>query len=214
MALQVIGVGMPRTGTLSLKTALEQLGFGPCHHMTEVFAHPEQWPLWDRIGDGEPVEWEEIFGPYRSTTDAPGVYFWRQLMARYPDAKLVLTERDPESWCDSMAATIFSPQHRALLQGSPIGAIVAKLARLSWSGRDDALRSGPPSRETMIELFRTHSAAVRAEVPPERLLVYRVSQGWGPLCAFLGVPVPEADFPRLNNAEAFHELGPAANGGG
>ena len=150
MPLQVIGAGMPRTGTLSLKTALERLGFGPCHHMTEVFAHPEQWPLWDRIGDGQEVEWEDIFGPYRSTTDAPGVYFWRQLAQRYPDAKLVLTERDPQRWYDSMAATIFSPRHRQSLQASPVGAIIAKLARRSWPNRDEAVHSGPPSREVMI----------------------------------------------------------------
>ncbi len=87
-----------------------------------------------------------------------------------------------------------------------MGAIIAKLARLSWSVRDEALRPGPPSRETMIELFRAHSAAVRAEVPPERLLIYSVSQGWNPLCAFLGVSVPEAPFPRLNSAEEFHGI--------
>ena len=207
MALQVIGAGMPRTGTLSLKTALEQLGFAPCHHMTELFAHPEQWPLWDRIGDGEDIEWEEIFGPYRATTDAPGVYFWRQLAARYPDAKVILTERDPEGWCDSMAATIFSPQHRQSLGNSPVGPLIAKLARRSWSGRDDALRSGPPSREVMIKLFRDHNAAVRAEIAPGRLLIYSVSVGWGPLCAFLGVQVPETPFPRVNSTEEFQAAG-------
>ena len=206
MTLQVIGAGMPRTGTLSLKTALEHLGFGPCHHMTEVFAHPEQWPLWDRIGDGEDVEWDDIFGPYRSTTDAPGVYFWRQLAARYPAARLILTERDPQRWYDSMAATIFSPRHRETLQGSPVGAIIAKLARRSWGGRDDALRSGPPSREVMIGLFEAHNAAVRAEVPPERLLIYGVAQGWEPICAFLGVPVPDMPFPQVNNTDEFHRL--------
>lgn len=204
MPLEVIGAGMPRTGTLSTKMALEQLGFGPCHHMTEVFAHPEQWPLWDRIGDGEDIEWEEIFGPYRSVTDAPGVYFWRQLVARYPGAKVVLTERDPERWYASMAATIFSPQHREALGGSPVGAIIAKLARRSWSGRDDALRSGPPPREVMIKLFEDHNAAVRAEIPEGRLLVYSVSQGWEPLCAFLGVEVPDTPFPRVNSTEEFN----------
>ncbi len=206
MPLQVIGAGMPRTGTLSLKTALETLGFGPCHHMTEVFAHPEQWPLWDRIGDGEPVDWEEIFGPYRSTTDAPGVYFWRQLMARYPRAKLILTERDPQRWYESMAATIFSTQHREMLQESAVGAIIAKLARMSWAARDDVLRTGPPPPEVMIDLFRAHNAAVRAEVPAERLLVYSVSQGWEPLCAFLGVAVPAAPFPHVNSTEEFHQI--------
>jgi hypothetical protein len=204
MALQVIGVGMPRTGTLSLKTALEQLGFGPCYHMTEVFARPDQWPLWNRIGEGEDVDWDEIFGAYRATTDAPGVYFWRSLAERYPDARLILTERDPGRWWESMAATIFSAQHREKLGDSPVGPLIAKLARRSWSRRDEALSNGPPSPEVMIKLFEDHNAAVRAEIPPERLLIYRVAEGWEPLCAFLDVPVPETPFPRLNNAEEFH----------
>ncbi len=206
MPLQVIGAGMPRTGTLSLKTALEQLGLGPCHHMTEVFAHPEQWPLWDRVGDGEEVEWEDIFGPYRSTTDAPGVFFWRQLAARYPDAKLILTERDPERWYESTAATIFSPQHREMLQGSPVGAIIGKLTGRSWAGRDEIVRTGPPPREVMIELFEAHNAAVRSEVPAERLLVYSVSEGWDPLCKFLGVEVPDTPFPHVNSTEEFQAI--------
>ncbi len=207
MSLQVIGAGMPRTGTLSLKTALEQLGFGPCHYMTELFAHPEQWPLWDRIGEGEDVEWEEIFGPYRSVTDAPGVYFWRQLAARYPEAKMILTERDPERWFESMAATIFSAQHREALGESPVGPLIAKLARRSWSRRDEALSNGPPSREVMIKLFEDHNAAVRAEIPPERLLIYSVSDGWEPLCDFLDVEAPATPFPRVNSADEFHALG-------
>ena len=206
MALQVIGVGMPRTGTLSLKTALEQLGFGPCHHMTEVFAHPEQWPHWHRVGDGEDIDWDDIFGPYRSTTDAPGVYFWRSLAERYPDAKLILTERDPERWFESMQATIFSPQHRQLMGSSPVGALIGKLAARSWPSRDSELSKGPPSRERMIEMFKAHSEAVRREVPAERLLIYQVSEGWEPLCAFLGAPIPKTPFPRVNSSEEFHGL--------
>ena len=206
MTLQVIGAGMPRTGTLSLKTALEQLGFGPCHHMTEVFARPEQWPFWNRVGDGDTIDWEEIFGPYRSTTDAPSVYFWRELAARYPDARIILTERDPERWYDSVSATIFSARHRESLQGSPVGALIAKLARRDWAGRDDAVREGPPSREVMIALFKSHNEAVRREAAPGRLLVYRVSEGWEPLCAFLGVPLPRAPFPHVNSSEDFHAI--------
>jgi hypothetical protein len=206
MALKVIGAGMPRTGTLSLKTALETLGFGPCHHMVELFAHPEQWPYWERIGDGEDVEWEHIYGRYRSCTDAPSVYFWRQLVARYPDAKVVLTERDPERWYDSMAATIFSPKHRETMGTTPVGALIGKLAQRSWPGRNSNLSHGPPPREVMVEMFKAHNAAVRAEIAPERLLIYQVAEGWEPLCDFLGVEVPEAAFPRLNSTEEFHGI--------
>jgi hypothetical protein len=206
MALEVIGAGMPRTGTLSLKTALEQLGFGPCHHMTELFAHPEQWPCWDRVGDGEEVEWADIFGPYRSATDAPGVFFWRELMARYPAAKVILTERDPDRWYDSVLATIFSPRHRQSMGSSPVGPIIAKLGRRMWPSRDADLQAGPPPREVMTRMFEAHNAEVRRLVEPERLLVYRVSEGWAPLCAFLGVPVPGEAFPHVNSAEEFQAI--------
>ena len=206
MALEVIGVGMPRTGTLSLKTALEQLGFGPCHHMVELFAHPEQWPAWDRVGEGEDVDWEEIFGPYRSVTDAPGVYFWRDLVERYPAAKVVLTERDAERWYDSMQSTIFSPKHRETMGSTPVGALIGKLAQRSWPGRNSNLSHGPPPRELMVQMFKDHNAAVRAEIAPERLLIYRVSEGWGPLCEFLGVAAPDTPFPRLNSSEEFHGI--------
>ncbi len=206
MALAVIGAGYPRTGTLSLKKALEQLGFGPCHHMTEVFAHPEQWPFWHRVGDGQDVEWQDIFGTYRATTDAPGCYFYRELAERYPDAKVILTERDPERWYASMVATIFSPQHRQSLAGSPVGGIIAKLARRAMPDRDAILREGPPSRELLIGMFEAHGAEVRRVIPAERLLVYQVSEGWAPLCRFLGVQTPDAPFPRVNSAEEFHAI--------
>ena len=204
--MKVIGAGLPRTATTTQMVALEQLGFGPCYHMTEVFARPDQWPHWNRIGDGEDIDWDDIFGAYRSTTDAPGVYFWRSLAERYPDARLVLSERDPERWYDSMEATIFSPEHRQTMGSTPVGALIGKLAQRAWPGRNSNLSHGPPPREVMVEMFKAHNAAVKAEVPPERLLVYQVSQGWDPLCAFLGVPVPDAPFPRLNSSEEFHGI--------
>lgn len=206
MTLHVVGAGAGRTGTLSLKTGLEQLLGVPCYHMIEVFSHPEQWPLWDRVGDGLEVEWEDIFGPYRSTTDAPGVFFWRELVARYPDAKVVLTERDPDRWYDSVSATIFSPQHRQSMGSSPVGPIIAKLGRRSWPSRDADLRQGPPPREQMTRMFKAHNEEVRRTVPPERLLVYQVSQGWVPLCGFLGVPIPETPFPHVNSSDEFHAI--------
>jgi hypothetical protein len=174
--------------------------------MTEVFAHPEQWPFWDRVGDGLDVEWEDLFGAYRATTDAPGCYFYRELADRYPDAKVVLTERDPAKWYDSMAATIFSPQHRQGMADSPVGAIIAKLSRRSWTSRDADLRNGPPSRELLIGLFEAHNAEVRRVIPAERLLVYQVSEGWAPLCRFLDAPAPSTPFPRVNNTEEFHGI--------
>ena len=207
MALSVIGAGMPRTGTLSLKKALERLGFGPCHHMTEVFADPASWPLWDRVADGEAVDWGEVFAGWRATTDAPGCWFYRELAERYPDAKLILTERDPDRWFDSMAATIFSAEHRQTMQASPVGQIIRKLSTRKMPAAAPVAGSwAPPGREVMTAMFRAHSAAVCAAIPPERLLIYRVTEGWGPLCAFLGVGVPNEPFPQVNNPDEFRTV--------
>ncbi len=206
MALAVIGAGFPRTGTLSLKTALEQLGFSPCHHMTEVFAHPEQWPHWDAAAEGRLGDWEDIFAPYRAVTDAPGCYFYRELAERYPDAKIVLTERDPERWYESMSATIFSQRHQGSMASSPVGPIIRKLAMRTGQAWAEEQREGPPGREQMIAAFVAHNAEVKRLIPPERLIVYQVAQGWAPLCSFLGGPVPTASFPRVNNAEEFHGI--------
>ena len=106
MALQIIGAGLGRTGTLTLKTALEMLGFGPCHHMTEVIANPGQMPFWNRAARGDAIEWDEVYGAYRATVDWPGAYFYAQLAERYPEAKVILSWRDPQRWCDSMTETI------------------------------------------------------------------------------------------------------------
>lgn len=106
MALQVIGAGLGRTGTLTLKTALERLGFGPCHHMVEVFANPEQVPVWNKAVLGEPVDWDDIYGPYKATVDWPGAHFWAPLADRYTDAKIILSKRDPQRWYESMSETI------------------------------------------------------------------------------------------------------------
>src|SRR5262249_34691649 len=98
MPLKVIGAGLPRTGTNSLQIALEQLGFGPCHHMYELLADPSQWPSWLRVYDGEHVDWEELYRGYNSAVDAPSAFLWRELAAAYPDAKVILTVRSPEDW--------------------------------------------------------------------------------------------------------------------
>src|SRR5438874_1458645 len=106
MALEVIGSGLGRTGTLTLKTALEMLGFGPCNHMVAGLGNPEQIPFWNRAAKGEPVDWEELYGGYRATVDWPGCHFFAQLAERYPDAKVILSRRDSERWYESMSETI------------------------------------------------------------------------------------------------------------
>ncbi len=204
MPLAVIGAGYPRTGTMSLKLALEQLGFGPCHHMTELFTHPQAWPLWEHIADGGTPDWEALFAGYRSTTDAPGCWFYRELAERYPDAKVILSERDAQSWLKSMSATIMGPAHRADLAVSPVGQLIRKLAGLmGWAPPSGEGPAGPPPAEQMMASFEAHNAEVRRVIPADRLLVFQASQGWAPLCAFLGVDVPDTPYPHVNSTEEF-----------
>jgi hypothetical protein len=194
MGLQVIGSGLGRTGTLSTKLALEQLGLGPCHHMLEVFAHPETVPLWVAAGDGRP-DWDAIFDGYASMVDHPGCMYWRQLAQHYPDAKVLHTVRDPDKWFDSTQATIFNPDRPAPPPGADMGRFFDHLA--AWYGGDRH------DRAFMTDFFRRHTEAVTAGVPKDRLLVFDVADGWAPLCPFLGVPVPETPFPRENSRQQF-----------
>jgi hypothetical protein len=200
MTLKVIGAGLGRTGTLTLKAALEQLGLGPCHHMVEVFAHMEQTDFWRRAAEGEGVDWEEIYGAYPATVDWPSCHFWRQLSERYPDAKMLLTVRDPECWWESMNDTILNVIKAGLADPDPGRRAAMRFAELIIAeqtfGKDF-------SHDNVIAAFERHNAAVKAAIPPERLLVFEVSQGWGPLCKFLGVPVPDSPFPRVNSREEF-----------
>jgi len=189
MALKVIGTGLGRTGTLSLKVALEQLGFGPCHHMVEVFMHPETTPLWVAAGAGNP-DWEAIFAGYRAVVDYPGCRFWRELMDYYPDAKLVHSTRDPARWFESTQATIFGPGSPAAAPPEPMRPFL-EVVTGEFAGRMH-------DRDFMIEYFERHTEAVLAAAPKGRLLVFEAAQGWEPLCAFLGVPVPDRPFPREN----------------
>lgn len=195
MTLSIIGAGVGRTGTLSLKAALEQLGFGPCYHMVEVFKDPEAPGRWIDAAEGRP-DWERIFQGFNSTVDWPGAAFWREMAEHYPEAKVILTVRDPESWFASTQATFFSPEMRARGEGSPFRAMFDKVIGASIQGRHH-------DREHLIAFFNAHNAAVRAAIPAERLLEFDARQGWAPLCAFLGVPVPETPYPKSNSSEEF-----------
>lgn len=215
MGLQVIGAGLGRTGTLSLKTALEQLGFGPCHHMIEVFAAPErQVPLWTRAAQGEPTDWDAVYEGFAATVDWPGCHFFAELAQRYPDARVILTRRDPQRWYESISETILrfmdegglnapEPDPRHPMHFS--GLIVCR----QFLGND-------LSRENVIAAYEAHVERVRASIAPGRLLEFEVAQGWEPLCDFLGVAVPDAPFPRTNSREEFwqHLADGGAGGGG
>ncbi|HZK98952.1 MAG TPA: sulfotransferase [Caulobacteraceae bacterium] len=193
MALEVVGSGLGRTGTKSLQTALNMLGFGPCHHMVEVFGHPESTALWIEAGAGRP-DWEAIFGGYRSMVDYPGARYWRELAAFYPDAKVLHSVRDPDQWFDSTQATIFAPNSLVTSEG-PLSAFFQSFA--------GDIRDHLNDRAFMTDHFRHHTEAVKRDIPPERLLIYQAGDGWGPLCAFLGVPIPDAPYPRENSRGDF-----------
>ncbi len=206
MALQIVGAALGRTGTNSLKLALEQLGFGPCHHMYEVRDHPDQLPFWQAAARGELPDWDDVFADYRSCVDWPSARFWREIAAHYPDAKVLLTLRDAESWFDSVHATIY-PSIRSWREREPGHArdmmeMAEKIVvTQAFGGRLD-------DRDHALAVYRRHEEEVRDTIAPERLLAYDVSQGWEPLCAFLQVPVPDTPFPRINTGEEFRKQRP------
>jgi sulfotransferase family protein len=198
MALEVIGAGLGRTGTLSLKAALEQIGYGPCYHMIEVLTAPERARHWLERGHAGSHDWNMIFAGYRATVDWPAAAFWRELLDHYPHAKVLLSRRDADRWYDSMMNTIYP----LMKQGPPAQApqrlrefhhmVYALIVERTFGGRLE-------DRAHAKRVFEKHNRAVIALVPPGRLLVYEPGDGWEPICRFLGVPVPDAEFPHLND---------------
>jgi hypothetical protein len=198
--LQVIGAGFGRTGTASLRDAVERLGFGPCDHMRENFLHPEQFRLWEaalrRTDAGEPIDWRPLLGNYRSIVDWPGAYFWRELTSAHPHARVILSLRDPERWYDSITATIFPFLHHLAATGdeSLPGDVIV----------DRTFTHRTSDRAHCMAVYAAHNQAVRDAIPPDRLLIFDAKEGWEPLCAFLGVLVPEGEaFPHVNDTAEF-----------
>jgi hypothetical protein len=195
MPLSVIGAGFGRTGTMSLKLALDQLGFGPCYHMIEVFKNPKAPGYWEAAADRKPVDWEEVFAGYGSTVDWPGATFYKQLADAYPDAKVILTVRDAEAWFASTQATIFSLHIRDDTE-DPWQRMVLKVI-------GDLFDRQMTDKAKLIAVYKQHNEEVRRTIAPERLLVYDVAQGWKPLCRFLGVEVPSEPMPKVNSTDEF-----------
>ena len=176
-----------------MQTALNMLGLGPCHHMVEVFAHPESRFLWIDAAKGKP-DWDAIFANYQSMVDYPGAHYWREIAAHYPDAKVLHTVRDPDQWFESTQATIFAPDGPGTKPG-PFSEFFA-----SFMGDfGDKLHD----RAFMTDYFRRHTDNVIRTIPKDRLLIYRAGEGWDPLCQFLGVPVPAEPFPSENSRADF-----------
>jgi hypothetical protein len=196
VTLQVIGAGFGRTGALSMRAALVRLGFGPCDHMVENEEHPERFALWDEAlrqkTTDEPIDWRPLLTGFQAIVDWPGAYFWRELTAAHPEAKVLLTVRDPERWVDSISATIFAMSDEQLPEGSRDIIFTRTF--------NDRLTD----RAHCLAVFARHVQAVRETTAPDRLLVFDVREGWEPLCAFLSVPVPENEpFPHVNDTASF-----------
>lgn len=188
--LKVIGAGFGRTGTESMKTALEMLGFGPCFHMHEVMANPDRVTTWRAISRGEPADWDAVFAGYQASVDWPAAFFWRELAAHFPDAKVLLTYRDPEDWYASMEKTIL-PVLRKRAEGT-VGELL--IAQRVFGGEVE-------DKDAVIAAYIRNTQEVQAAFGPDRLLTFAPGDGWGPLCA----PVPDMPYPHKNQPAAFQE---------
>lgn len=198
MALEIIGAGFGRTGTYSLKAALERLGFGPCHHMSEVIDDPDQIRLWSEVADGR-ADFARIFAGYRSAVDFPVAAFWQDVLAANPGAKVILSDRDPEDWYGSFSQTILPlildrsswPEDRrawfAMIEKVIIG----------------QARGGRTDREAILAAYRANAAKARALAEQGGALVFHAGDGWEPLCRFLGVEVPDEPYPKTNARAEF-----------
>jgi hypothetical protein len=206
MALAVIGAGFGRTGTASLQRALEILGFGPCYHMFEIRRQPRRAPAWRHAVRDGTADWDAIFAGYRSAVDWPACRFYKELAAAYPEARVILTTRDAESWHGSCMSTIYAVAQAMpwLLKLVPVARHVrAMLFEAIWDGTFDG-RFADAAHARAV--FEAHNDEVRRTIPPERLLVFEVHEGWQPLCQFLGVDEPDEPFPQLNEGPELEQL--------
>ena len=193
--LKVIGAGYSRTGTKSLQRALQSLGIGRCYHFTEVLKrrHTNDWLA---ILDGCAPDWECLFEGYAATVDWPAVSYYRELAERYPEAKVILTVRDPDAWHKSLTQALM-PLRAALPEWLPYASRIAELTdRTIWQATFDGRAN---DRDFAVATFNQHIDAVRRSIDAERLLVFDVKEGWEPLCQFLELPVPDTPFPRTNS---------------
>ncbi len=201
MPLSVIGSGFGRTGTLSLKFALEQLGFGPCHHMTEVFPSPAQVGFWCDIAARRPVDWDQMFAGFGATLDWPSCNYWRELAEAFPAAKVIHTTRPAEQWWGSFAKTIAESLTIRAPTSNPVQARMREMTSAIIT--EDVFGGRPDDKAVALAAFHAREAAVRAAIAPERLLVLEPGDGWEKLCRFLGVAVPATAYPRTNTTEDF-----------
>ncbi|MDT0555514.1 sulfotransferase family protein [Patiriisocius hiemis] len=216
MSLKIIGAGFPRTGTTTLKMALEILGYSKTYHFKDLFANPEQVKYWNELEKNGATDYKSLFDGFQASVDFPGYPYYKKLLKEFPDAKIILTKRDVNAWYESTFKTIWQVTPDKLLEGIKDESELAsnenlknKIACIRFLREvyfkkelnDDFL-----NKENTIKAFENHIQEVINFLPKEKLLVYEVSQGWGPLCSFLGKPIPTNEFPHLNKKEQFKKM--------
>jgi hypothetical protein len=205
--LKLINAGLGRTGTTSLKVALDRLGFGPCYHMFDIVSSEERLGQWERIVcDGQRPDWEAVFDGYTSAVDGPPAVYYQQIMAAFPGAKVILTVRDAERWYQSTYDTLYQFALRNRDNPAAAGSSQARLYRMTNTMTWDGLFGGRfADRDHAIRVFHDRNEEIIRSIDPGRLLVYDVRQGWKPLCDFLGADLPPEEFPHANDAESMRK---------
>ena len=204
MALEVVGAGFGRTGTLSLKNALEKLGFDKCYHMMEMRQNPDHAEVWSAAHREERVDWDALFEGYRATVDWPSCNLWEEQAVHWPDSKILLSRRDSDRWYESVMNTIYKISKQALESDNPVMKAMGLWSHeIIWNRIFDGRME---DRAHAIGVYEAHNEHVIQTAPADRLLVFEVSQGWEPLCRFLERPVPDEPFPRVNTTEEFKGL--------
>jgi hypothetical protein len=223
MSIKIIGAGFPRTGTSTLKEALEKLGIVKTYHMKELLVHPENLHYWTTLKETNTTDWDALYDGYQATVDFPGYPWYKEHMKRYPDAKVILTVRPFDKWHVSVNSTIKNAGPQTLPQK------LMAMAKLAFNPRfrrvikcvkfakqtifQDELQGKFDDKIAAEKIFNQHIADVKAYVPAEKLLVFDAAEGWAPLCEFLNVPVPNEPFPHANKKEDFKAmLGQLAKG--
>ena len=199
MAVRVVGAGLGRTGTYSLKAALERLLGGTCHHMLEVIEHPAEVPVWHAAAEGVMPDWHDFLAGYTATVDWPSAAFWSEISSAFPDAIVLLSVRDPDSWYTSIKNTLLKAHTRASSKApgeDPWADMVMSMMRNRFvSDLEDEVAAKAA--------FVAHNEQVRAEIEPDRLVVWEPAEGWLPICGALDLPVPNDPFPLTNTAAEF-----------
>ena len=210
MTLRVVGAGLGRTGTNSLKIALETLLGGPCYHMFELVQREQDSAAWAAAERGEEVDWSSVLAGYVASVDWPAAAFWRELLAANPDAFVLLSRRDSaERWWASMEKTIVVALNRPAPLDEPATAERRAVTRRILASR---LTRDWQDREAAMAGYERHNQAVRDTVAPARLIEWQPGDGWEPICSALGLPAPDMPFPHENTTSDFRaRLTPAGD---